>query len=321
MHVVTLAMPLDEQSRERIHSLVVAASQADGSPPLSDAAMLSEDPAAGHFAVLAEDAGREFLGYAVVLPGTGTVEIVVDPVARGRGIGALLMSAALAHGGKEFWTRGDRSAPHVLAARAGMSPARHLWFMSAPLPPTSAAQWDSQSAAEVIEHGDGDAPYIITTYRGPEDDAGLLAVNAAAFEALADQGSWTQSDLDARFASSWFDPTDLLVMRDAEGVIVGFHWTKVHQLGGLGFPTPRSAGQSPLGEVYVLALDPRVQGGGLARPLLRAGLAHLAERGCQEVILYVDDSNVAARRLYLREGFRDDRLDILYRVVAGNRRA
>ena len=288
--------------------MVAAASEADASPPLSDAALLGDDPATGHFAVLADDDAGELLGYAVVLPSSGTIEIVVAPAARGRGIGAELMSAALAHGGREFWTRGDRSAPHVLATKAGMVPSRHLWCMSAPLGNPSP---DSEAEHEPDHE---EMALTIGPYRGPADDEGILAVNAAAFGALPDQGSWTQEDLDARFAAEWFDPADLLVMRDQQQQIVGFHWTKVHQPGSIGFPTPRPAGASPVGEVYVLALDPRVQGRGWARPLLRAGLEHLRQRGCREVILYVDDSNVGARRLYLREGFRDDRLDILYRV-------
>lgn len=318
MRSQTLPAPLPPDWRERIAALVAAASAADSSPPLSDAALLGDDPATGHFAVLADDADDDVLGYAVVLPGGGTIEIVVDPTARGQGIGAALMRVALAHGGREFWTRGDRSAPHVLAARAGMAPARHLWFMSAPLSPQSRQFGGAADIAATASAESSGSLYTITTYAGAQDDAGILAVNAAAFKALPDQGSWTQEDLEARFSSAWFDPDDLLVLRDEDAVIVGFHWTKVHQPGSLGFPTPRPAGQSPVGEVYVLALDPRVQGRGWARPLLHAGLEQLAERGCREAILYVDDSNVAARRLYLREGFRDDRLDILYRVPAAN---
>lgn len=161
----------------------------------------------------------------------------------------------------------------------------------------------------------GNAEFTVDAYRGPEDDAGLLKVNAAAFSALPDQGSWTQTDLDARLSAPWFDPHDLLVLRSPEGII-GFHWTKVHQPGEVGLPGSAAGSTTPVGEVYVLALDPSVQGRGLARLLLSAGAAHLADRGCRQVMLYVDDTNTVARKLYLREGFRDERLDMLYRRIA-----
>lgn len=299
MHIVELPSPLDGQSRARVAALAEAASTADGAPPLSDAVLLGTDPATKHLAVEIDGA---LAGYAAVLQPAGTIEIVVAPPARGLGVGALLLEAALAHGGTEFWTRGSRSAPHVLATRAGMAPVRHLWCMSATPPADSSATPDTW----FDETGD----YTIDTYRGHQDDAGLLAVNAAAFGALPDQGSWTQEDLDARLSAPWFQPADLLVLRHADR-IVGFHWTKVHPPGSAGLPAGDTA--SPVGEVYVLALDPQFQGRGIAGRLLQAGLAHLRDRGCGQVMLYVDDTNTAARRLYLRQGFRDERLDMLYR--------
>lgn len=305
MHTVELPSPLDGHDRSLVAALAAEANDADGAPPLSDAVVLGSDPHTKHFAVRSAD---DLAGYAAVLP-AGTIELVVAPHARGQGVGALLLEAALAHGGREFWTRGNRSAPHVLAARAGMAPIRHLWCMTAELPEGAAPRDLSPQAPGGANEG---GEFTIDTYRGPGDDAGLLAVNAAAFGALPDQGSWTQADLGARMSASWFDPEDLLILRSGDR-IVGFHWTKVHQPGEVGLPGSAAGSTTPMGEVYVLALDPSVQGRGLARLLLAAGLAHLVDRGCRQVMLYVDDTNTVARRLYLREGFRDERLDMLYR--------
>ena len=58
------------------------------------------------------------------------------------------------------------------------------------------------------------------------------------------------------------------------------------------------------GEVYVLGIDPDAQGTGLGGALLAAGLRYLADRGCTEVILYVDDDNPGALQLYEHAGFR-----------------
>lgn len=316
VHTVELPSPLDVRLRARVASLAAAASEADGAPPLSDAVLLGADPRSKHFAV--ESAG-ELVGYVAVLPPAGTIELVVAPSARGQGVGALLLEAALAHGGREFWTRGNRSAPHVLAARAGMVPVRHLWCMTAALPevPLAPADWETGGDTSRDIWSDATGEYRIDAYRGPADDAGLLAVNAAAFAALPDQGSWTQADLAARMSAAWFDPDDLLVLRQGES-IVGFHWTKVHAPGEAGLPASAAGAAAPTGEVYVIALAPQVQGRGLARVLLAAGMRHLARRGCCQVMLYVDDTNTVARRLYLREGFRDERLDMLYRRIDGD---
>lgn len=312
MHTVELPSPLDGSYRSRVTALAAAANDADGAPPLSDAVLLGTDPHTKHLAVMLEG---ELVGYAAVLAPAGTIELVVAPSARGRGVGALLLEASLANGGREFWTRGNRSAPHVLAARAGMTPVRHLWCMTADLaqPGTGSAE-TLPVAPTTFRWVDEGAEFALDTYQGTNDDEGLLAVNAAAFGSLPDQGLWTQADLAARMSAPWFEPADLRVLRRADR-IVGFHWTKVHPPGGVGLPASAFGSTTPMGEVYVLALDPQVHGRGLARVLLADGLAHLAQRGCRQVMLYVDDTNTVARRLYLREGFRDERLDMLYRHV------
>ena len=70
--------------------------------------------------------------------------------------------------------------------------------------------------------------------------------------------------------------------------MLGFHWTKQH---------------SPsLGEVYVVAIDPEAQGRGLGRALTLAGLHHLAARGLDEVLLYVESDNAPAIAVYSRLG-------------------
>jgi mycothiol synthase len=48
----------------------------------------------------------------------------------------------------------------------------------------------------------------------------------------------------------------------------------------------------------------------LGAVLLQRGLAYLAGRGAREVLLYVDDSNAAAMRLYERAGFHRHDVDV-----------
>jgi mycothiol synthase len=59
----------------------------------------------------------------------------------------------------------------------------------------------------------------------------------------------------------------------------------------------------PMGEVYVLGVDPAAQGLKLGRALLIAGLGHLRERELSTVLLYVEADNSTARRLYESLGF------------------
>jgi mycothiol synthase len=64
------------------------------------------------------------------------------------------------------------------------------------------------------------------------------------------------------------------------------------------------------GEVYVLGVDPAAQGMRLGAVLLQRGLAYLAQHGCTDVLLYVDDSNGTALKLYERAGFHQHDLDV-----------
>ena len=140
----------------------------------------------------------------------------------------------------------------------------------------------------------------IRAFRPGEDDQAWLAVNARAFADHPEQGGWTQAELDERLAAAWFDADGfLLAVRD--GRLLGYHWTKVHS------QTPE-----PLGEVYVLGVDPDAQGMKLGTALLIAGLRHLQAQDLNTVLLYVESDNAAARRLYEGHGFADFARDIQF---------
>jgi mycothiol synthase len=68
-----------------------------------------------------------------------------------------------------------------------------------------------------------------------------------------------------------------------------------------------------VGEVYVLGVDPDAQGLHLGRALTDLGLAHLRSRGLGEVLLYVEEDNAAAVRLYESRGFRRFSVDVSWR--------
>ncbi|MFJ8645752.1 mycothiol synthase [Streptomyces sp. NPDC093546] len=237
----------------------------------------------------------ELVGYAQ-LEDTDPVEapaaeLVVHPAHRGRGHGRALGAALLAASGKRLrvWAHGGKSAARHLSQVLGLTLFRELRQMRRPLAP--------------LDIPEPELPPGITvrTFVPGQDDAAWLAVNAAAFAHHPEQGSMTQRDLDDRKAEPWFDPKGFfLAVREADGELVGFHWTKTHA-------------EERLGEVYVLGISPQAQGGGLGKALTAIGLRHLAAQGLPTAMLYVDADNTAAVRVYERMGFATHEVDLMYR--------
>jgi mycothiol synthase len=129
-----------------------------------------------------------------------------------------------------------------------------------------------------------------------------VRVNARAFAHHPEQGRWTRADLERREREPWFSPEGFfLAERDA--ALVGFHWTKVHD----------DDEDGPIGEVYVVGVDPDAQGLGLGRALTLAGLRHLDGLRLPAVMLYVDESNTPATALYTTLGFEHRSTDAMYR--------
>ena len=205
----------------------------------------------------------------------GAVDLAVAPAARGRGLGRELAAEALAGDDPvTAWSHNDHPAAAVLAERHGLRRARELWVMRRPV---------SEPLPALVVPDD----VTVRGYRDEDRDE-VLRVNAAAFAHHPEQGSMDADDLAGRMAEDWFDPAGLLVADDGSG-LVGFHWTKQHD--------------AELGEVYVVAIDPRAQGRGLGRALTLAGLHHLAGLGLREVLLYVESDNAPAVRVYAGLGF------------------
>jgi mycothiol synthase len=67
-----------------------------------------------------------------------------------------------------------------------------------------------------------------------------------------------------------------------------------------------------MGEIYVIGVDPDAFGRRLGGALTVAGLDHLASRGLTVGMLYVDESNEPARKLYARLGFELHHRDRVY---------
>jgi mycothiol synthase len=220
------------------------------------------------------------------------VELVVDPDRRGEApeVGAPALTAVLdrvrAGGGGQayLWVSRPTDADDRMAGAAGFEPDRDLWQMVVPLPTGLPWQVDTR-------------PFVVG-----KDEAPWVEVNNRAFAWHAEQGGWTVEDVLAREAEPWFDAEGFL-LHERDGRLAGFCWTKVHD-----------RHEPPLGEIYVIAVDPDFVGLGLGRALTLAGLDHLARRGLTVGMLYVDAGNTPAVRLYESLGFTIDHVDRAYRA-------
>lgn len=143
------------------------------------------------------------------------------------------------------------------------------------------------------------APVAVRALRpGTTDEEAWVRCNNRSFAGHPDQGQETVATLRAEMAQPWFDAAGLLLAEgtvpvDDGGDLEGFCWTKLH---------PAEGAEPALGEIYVIGIDPSAGGRGLGRSLTVAGLDHLA-RSVEVAVLYVDDANVPARRLYDALGF------------------
>jgi mycothiol synthase len=184
------------------------------------------------------------------------------------------------------WAHGRRSRLTPVLAERGFTPVRELFQLR-------------RSLTELPADPPLPAGVTVRSFRPGQDEQAWLQVNAAAFASHAEQGRRTLDELHALMGEPWFAPSDFL-LADRDGDLLGYHWTKVHS--------------ADLGEVYVLGIAPTAQGLGLGNALLVRGLRHLAERGCTQVLLYVDGDNPGARRLYERAGFHEHDLDVQWRL-------
>lgn len=287
--------------------LVDDVTDTDGVRPLSEHVMLhlryGGDEQARNFLLLI---GDEVAGYAH-LDATDAVqgasaELAVGPKHRGLGFGRRLVEALIAETSDRtrlrLWAHGTGSGAADLARAMGFERERVLWQMRRSLfAPVPEPKWPDN--------------VTVRTFVVGEDEQAWLEVNNRAFANHPDQGGWTLDDVRMREREPWFDASGFF-LAEHDGKLVGFHWTKVHGAQATAHDHSHEHAHEPIGEVYVVGVDPSMQGAGLGPALTLRGLQHLRARGLSQCMLYVDESNTNAIRTYERLGFAKWDVDVCF---------
>jgi mycothiol synthase len=295
---------LEPDEADAVRRLVAEAAAHDGVAPVSEQPMLSlqstEAPVA-HVLAWTGPVRGTLAGYAQVDLGattTASAELVVHPAARRDGVGRALLAAAREAAAQvpdrllRVWAHGATPEARAFAAAVDMPVVRELWRMRLDL----AARPDRPDRPL--------PPHVsVRPFVPGEDEESWRRVNSRAFAYHPEQGRMTSADLRARESEPWFDPAGFL-LAEREGLLLGSVWTKVHQAGELG--------DEPVGEIYVVGVDPDAQGLGLGGALTDLGLTYLADRGLRTAVLYTGAENEVAIRTYRRVGFERESVDVMF---------
>jgi len=300
---------LDKQTQDAVFALVRAATEVDGINPLSEHVELhlraGGDEADTHFTLT--DEADEVIGYAH-LDQTDAIagpsaELVIHPRARRQGGGRTLTNELVKVAGARLrlWSHGDLPAGESLATELGFTRVREVIQMrrslELPLPKFQ-------------------LPPTITVDRfdPSRDIQEWLALNERVFANHPEQSGWTAGDLFLRMNEPWFNSNGFLLAR-RDSRCIAFCWTKVHGEGGPthGHHQGETHGHDPIGEIYVVGVDPEFQGKGLGRLLTLVGMDYLQRIGLRTVMLYVEGDNTRALQLYGNLGYVRWGKDVMYR--------
>ncbi|WP_025273196.1 mycothiol synthase [Haloglycomyces albus] len=302
----------DDQVRG-IKSLASRCQQHDGAEPFNEETLLSLTKIPGphlvHFLIGSSD---HTIGYAqlTLTDGEANAEMAVDPRYRRQGHGRRLMEDLVSSATNNatvlrLWSHGDGESARRVAESEGFRRSRVLFELGID---SQRIHWPRTWPEGAGDWPTGNGPRLslpdgmrLRAFEPGNDESELVRVNAAAFAAHPEQGQWTFEDVITREQEEWFDSEGVILAEGPDGV-VGFHFTKM---------IPED-GETPVGEIYVLGIDPEVQGSGLGRILTWAGMGHMAARGAKTITLFVDESNEPAVRLYRSQGFETVRTDVQY---------
>ena len=298
---------LSDTQQSLVLDLINRTTNHDGTPPIAEHILLhlryGGDKADSHLLV---EKDNQIIGYAHLdqtdLVAGPSVELVVDPVHRGAGVGKALLSEAIKICGKSLrlWVHGEQEVAHNLAASFNFEKIRTVLQMSKSLT-------DIQPLPVI------DKEIIIRSFLPGIDSDAWLELNNKVFKDHPEQGGWQLSDLNHRLSEEWFDEKGFFIVEKNKQVIAST-WTKVHGEHSHDHDGEASHAHPAIGEIYITAVDPEYTGLGIGKALTITALNYLKYQGLKDAMLYVDFDNKAALNLYDSLGFKLSSKDILYRL-------
>ncbi len=240
---------------------------------------------------------RAAVGYVQISKGPESwgIELLLHPMERNKDsqTGIALLKEALKEirrdggGHVHMWIAKPSEYLEELAIQVGFTRGRDLFQMRCSLPLDS-------SPPEIVGN--------LRTFQLGIDEDRWLEVNNKAFAWHREQGRWVRETLLSREAEPWFDPRGFFLL-EIENQLAAFVWTKVHV-----------DEESPIGEIYVVATNPKFKGRGLGETMCKVGLNYLSSLGISTGMLYVDATNEPALKVYGRLGFHVDHVDRAYTI-------
>lgn len=313
MFNISVNKALNENQVNQILQLVIDSSETDGARPFSEHVEIhlrsGGDRSVIH--LLAENSNKKIVGYGHLdttdLVAGPSGELVVDPNFRKQGIATQIVTEmkALTNGqALRLWSHGDTPIARQFSEKMGFNSVRNIIQMR-------------RSLFTPIEQFKLPANYNLREFDSEFDIDNFIKLNKDCFIDLADQSSWTRKDVELRIAENWFSSPGFILLENDKRDLIGFCWTKIH---GQDHKHEKDDGHQhldhghePIGEIYVLGVNPENQGKGLGKSLTLWGLNHLRRCGLDSAMLYVDSNNQKAIDLYEELGFGFWGLDRLYR--------
>lgn len=294
---------LNPAKQSSVLDLISIATDHDGIPPIAEHVLLhlrhGGDKDDRHIVI---EKDGVIIGYAH-LDLTDTIagasaELVIHPNHRGEGLGRELLSeiSAIAPAAR-LWSHGDLPSAQKLALDNGFQRVRTLIQMR-------------RSLIETLPQGE--RSITLRSFLPGLDDTAWISLNNRSFQSHPEQGQWTLSNLADRMQERWFDPQGFLLATDGDQLIA-FCWTKIHGGHSQAHGGQKVHDHDPIGEIYVMGVDPEFNAQGLGRAITIAGLSHLRRQGLMSAMLYVDAQNLPAISLYKSLGFSEWGRDVLYR--------
>jgi mycothiol synthase len=296
---------LNPQDQQAVLDLIAQATDHDGVPPVAEHVLLhlrhGGDKSDTHLIanIDGEVAGYAHLDLTDQVDGP-SAELVVAPRFRNQRLGHDLVKELkeLAGGRLRLWSHGDLPGARNIAEDNGFTRSRTVIQMR-------------RSLIDPIPDVKSEIP--IRSFLTGIDNQPWIAANNRAFAGHPEQSNWSERDLEIRAREDWFNPSGFLIA-EVNSRIAAFAWTKIH--GGHSHkhsPEEQEHDHDPIGELYIMGVDPDFQGRGLGLAITVAALKYLRNQGIFSAMLYVDADNIQAISLYTKLGFQEWGRDVLYR--------